>query len=216
MMVRQASADARDTHTAIYPSPVSLQTPAPPPPHQAGYMMPSPGQNMPTPAFPAPHTATINQQQQQQQQSFIQQQVWDTICLNQSWTLTSINKCQHMSSVPIHTLEVFAFDHLSYTPYLLYSAQVCMKCLAVFMRFVWRSRYVTEVHVMSFLSQMPPCYCSPSQYPVSGQPYRPMGSVPYSGPQSQMPPAPAQPTGNYTLARALAANTLYITVLLLI
>lgn len=148
MMVRQASADARDTHTAIYPSPVSLQTPAPPPPHQAGYMMPSPGQNMPTPAFPAPHTATINQQQQQQQQSFIQQQVWDTICLNQSWTLTSINKCQHMSSVPIHTLEVFAFDHLSYTPYLLYSAQVCMKCLAVFMRFVWRSRYVTEVHVI--------------------------------------------------------------------
>ncbi|KAK9968957.1 hypothetical protein ABG768_027174 [Culter alburnus] len=119
MMVRQASADARDTHTAIYPSPVSLQTPAPPPPHQAGYMMPSPGQNMPTPAFPAPHTATINQQQQQQQ-SFIQQ-------------------------------------------------------------------------------QMPPCYCSPSQYPVSGQPYRPMGSVPYSGPQSQMPPAPAQPTGYQTV-----------------
>ncbi|XP_048050728.1 R3H domain-containing protein 1-like isoform X4 [Megalobrama amblycephala] len=119
MMVRQASADARDTHTAIYPSPVSLQTPAPPPPHQAGYMMPSPGQNMPTPAFPAPHTATINQQQQQQQ-SFIQQ-------------------------------------------------------------------------------QMPPCYCSPSQYPVSGQPYRPMGSVPYSGPPSQMPPAPAQPTGYQTV-----------------
>lgn len=82
MMVRQASADARDAHTAIYPSPVSLQNPAPPPPHQAGYMMPSPGQNMPTPAFPAPHTATINQQQQQQQQSFLQQQVWDTICLN--------------------------------------------------------------------------------------------------------------------------------------
>ncbi|XP_067265820.1 R3H domain-containing protein 1-like isoform X5 [Chanodichthys erythropterus] len=117
MMVRQASADARDTHTAIYPTPVSLQTPAPPPPHQAGYMMPSPGQNMPTPAFPAPHTATINQQQQQ---SFIQQ-------------------------------------------------------------------------------QMPPCYCSPGQYPVSGQPYRPMGSVPYSSPQSQMPPAPAQPTGYQTV-----------------
>ncbi|XP_051761270.1 R3H domain-containing protein 1-like isoform X8 [Ctenopharyngodon idella] len=118
MMVRQASADTRDTHTAVYPSPVSLQAPAPHPPHQAGYMMPSPGQNMPAPSFPAPHTATINQQQQQQ--SFIQQ-------------------------------------------------------------------------------QMPPCYCSPSQYPMSGQPYRPMGSVPYSGPQSQMPPAPAQPTGYQTV-----------------
>lgn len=116
MMVRQASADTRDAHAPVYPSPVSLQTPAPPPPLQAGYMMPSPGQNVPTPAYPSPHTATVNQQQQ----SFIQQ-------------------------------------------------------------------------------QMPPCYCSPSQYTMSGQPYRPVGSVPYSGPPSQMPPAPVQPTGYQTV-----------------
>ncbi|XP_067300752.1 R3H domain-containing protein 1-like isoform X2 [Pseudorasbora parva] len=111
MMVRQASADTRDAHAAVYPSPVSLQTT---PPHQAGYMMPSPGQNVPASAYPAPHASN------QQQQSFIQQ-------------------------------------------------------------------------------QMPPCYCSPSQYAVSGQPYRPVGSVPYSGPQSQMPPAPTQPTGYQTV-----------------
>ncbi|RXN17398.1 R3H domain-containing 1-like isoform X1 [Labeo rohita] len=45
---------------------------------------------------------------------------------------------------------------------------------------------------------MPSCYCSPSQYPVSGQPYRPVGSVPYSA-QSQMPPAHAQQTGYQTV-----------------
>ncbi|KAK7154633.1 hypothetical protein R3I94_007836 [Phoxinus phoxinus] len=102
MMVRQASGDTRDAHAVVYPSPVSLQTPAP---HQAGYMMPSPGQNVPT----------VNQQQ-----SFIQQ-------------------------------------------------------------------------------QMPACYCSPSQYTVSGQPYRPVGSMPYSSPQSHMPTAPTQPAGYQTV-----------------
>lgn len=69
MMVRQASGDTRDAHAVVYPSPVSLQTPAP---HQAGYMMPSPGQNVPT--FPSSHATSVNQQQ-----SFIQQQVRDTI-----------------------------------------------------------------------------------------------------------------------------------------
>ncbi|XP_077073280.1 R3H domain-containing protein 1-like isoform X10 [Siphateles boraxobius] len=112
MMVRQASGDTRDAHAVVYPSPVSLQTPAP---HQAGYMMPSPGQNVPT--FPSSHATTINQQQ-----SFIQQQ-----------------------------------------------------------------------------QQMAPCYCSPSQYTVSGQPYRPVGSMPYSSPQSQMPTAPTQPAGYQTV-----------------
>ncbi|XDV29924.1 hypothetical protein PO909_032950 [Leuciscus waleckii] len=110
MMVRQASGDTRDAHTVVYPSPVSLQTPAP---HQAGYMMPSPGQNVPT--FPSSHATSVNQQQ-----SFIQQ-------------------------------------------------------------------------------QMAPCYCSPSQYTVSGQPYRPVGSMPYSSPQSQMPTAPTQPAGYQTV-----------------
>ncbi|KAI2647986.1 R3H domain-containing protein 1 [Labeo rohita] len=105
MLVQPGSGDGRDAHAAVYP----LQTPAPPP-HQTGYVMPSPGQTVANPAFPAPPAVS-----QQPQQSFIQQ-------------------------------------------------------------------------------QMPSCYCSPSQYPVSGQPYRPVGSVPYSA-QSQMPPAHAQQTG---------------------
>ncbi|XP_016398952.1 R3H domain-containing protein 1-like [Sinocyclocheilus rhinocerous] len=46
--------------------------------------------------------------------------------------------------------------------------------------------------------QMPACYCSPSQFPVSGQLYQPMGSVPYSA-QSQIPPAPAQQPGYQTV-----------------
>lgn len=124
MMVRQASADTRDTHTAVYQSPVSLQTPAPPPPHQAGYMMPSPGQNMATPAFPAPHTATINQQQQQ---SFIQQQVWDTICLNvnhQSWMLTSINKCQHVFCPNTHTWGLCIRPHVLHAVFTVFSPSV--------------------------------------------------------------------------------------------
>ncbi|XP_016305038.1 R3H domain-containing protein 1-like isoform X3 [Sinocyclocheilus anshuiensis] len=51
----------------------------------------------------------------------------------------------------------------------------------------------------SFMQQqMPACYCSPSQFPVSGQPYRPVGSVPYST-QSQMPPAPTQQPGYQTV-----------------
>ncbi|XP_050956434.1 R3H domain-containing protein 1 isoform X3 [Labeo rohita] len=109
MLVQPGSGDGRDAHAAVYP----LQTPAPPP-HQTGYVMPSPGQTVANPAFPAPPAVS-----QQPQQSFIQQ-------------------------------------------------------------------------------QMPSCYCSPSQYPVSGQPYRPVGSVPYSA-QSQMPPAHAQQTGYQTV-----------------
>ncbi|XP_064291270.1 R3H domain-containing protein 1 isoform X6 [Passer domesticus] len=42
--------------------------------------------------------------------------------------------------------------------------------------------------------QMPPCYCTPSQYPPSGQQYRPV-SVHYSAQQSQALPQPAQQTG---------------------
>ncbi|NXS02425.1 R3HD1 protein, partial [Oxylabes madagascariensis] len=42
--------------------------------------------------------------------------------------------------------------------------------------------------------QMPPCYCSPSQYPHSSQQYRPV-SVHYSTQQSQALPQPAQQTG---------------------
>ncbi|KAL1267287.1 hypothetical protein QQF64_032650, partial [Cirrhinus molitorella] len=103
MLVQQGSGDGRDAHAAVYP----LQTPAPPPPpHQTGFVMPSPGQTVANHAFPAPAACTVSQQQQQ---SFIQQ-------------------------------------------------------------------------------QMSACYCSPNQYSVSGQPYRPMASVPYSA-QSQMPPA---------------------------
>lgn len=46
--------------------------------------------------------------------------------------------------------------------------------------------------------QMPPCYCSPGQFPVCGQQYLPVGSVPYSG-QSQMPPAATQQPGYQTV-----------------
>ncbi|XP_039556969.1 R3H domain-containing protein 1 isoform X4 [Passer montanus] len=42
--------------------------------------------------------------------------------------------------------------------------------------------------------QMPPCYCTPSQYPPSGQQYRPV-SVHYSAQQSPALPQPAQQTG---------------------
>uniref|UniRef100_A0A8C3R939 R3H domain containing 1 n=1 Tax=Cyanoderma ruficeps TaxID=181631 RepID=A0A8C3R939_9PASS len=42
--------------------------------------------------------------------------------------------------------------------------------------------------------QMPPCYCTPSQYPHSGQQYRPV-SVHYSTQQNQALPQPGQQTG---------------------
>ncbi|XP_066179258.1 R3H domain-containing protein 1 isoform X7 [Sylvia atricapilla] len=42
--------------------------------------------------------------------------------------------------------------------------------------------------------QMPPCYCSPSQYPHSSQQYRPV-SVHYSTQQNQALPQPGQQTG---------------------
>ncbi|XP_073701612.1 R3H domain-containing protein 1-like isoform X1 [Garra rufa] len=104
MLVQSGSGDGRDAHAAVYP----LQSPAPP--HQSGYVMPSPGQTVANPAFPAPPASTVSQQQQ----------------------------------------------------------------------------------------QMLACYCSPNQYPVSGQQYRPVGSVPYST-QSQMPPAHTQHTGYQTV-----------------
>ncbi|KAF4788166.1 R3H domain containing 1 [Turdus rufiventris] len=47
--------------------------------------------------------------------------------------------------------------------------------------------------------QMPPCYCSPSQYPHSSQQYRPV-SVPYSPQQGQALPQPGQQTGYQILS----------------
>ncbi|XP_034160495.2 R3H domain-containing protein 1 isoform X6 [Pangasianodon hypophthalmus] len=116
-LARQPSGEARDAHTAMYPSSVVLQ--APPPPQQAGYMVPTPGQSMPTPTYstPAPGPVPINQPVMQQQ-GYIQQPM-----------------------------------------------------------------------------QQMPCYCAPGQYPLSGQQYRPVGTVQYNSPQSQpMPPPPPAPT----------------------
>ncbi|NWR16918.1 R3HD1 protein, partial [Emberiza fucata] len=49
-------------------------------------------------------------------------------------------------------------------------------------------------YVQQPVPQMPPCYCSPSQYPHSSQQYRPV-SVHYSTQQSQALPQPGQQTG---------------------
>ncbi|NXF17330.1 R3HD1 protein, partial [Rhodinocichla rosea] len=49
-------------------------------------------------------------------------------------------------------------------------------------------------YVQQPVPQMPPCYCTPSQYPHSGQQYRPV-SVHYSTQQSQALPQPGQQTG---------------------
>ncbi|KAI5628573.1 R3H domain-containing protein 1 isoform X2 [Silurus asotus] len=116
-LARQASGDARDAHTAMFPSSVVLQAP-PPPPQQAGYMVPTPGQNMPTPSYstPAPGSVPVSQPVMQQQ-GYMQQ--------------------------PMQQMQ---------------------------------------------------CYCAPGQYPLSGQQYRPVGTVQYNTPQSQpMPPPPPPP-----------------------
>ncbi|NXU33959.1 R3HD1 protein, partial [Drymodes brunneopygia] len=49
-------------------------------------------------------------------------------------------------------------------------------------------------YVQQPVPQMPPCYCSPSQYPHSSQQYRPV-SVHYSTQQNQALPQPGQQTG---------------------
>ncbi|NWW32942.1 R3HD1 protein, partial [Panurus biarmicus] len=49
-------------------------------------------------------------------------------------------------------------------------------------------------YVQQPVPQMPPCYCAPSQYPPSGQQYRPV-SVHYSSQQNQALPQPGQQTG---------------------
>ncbi|NXX25068.1 R3HD1 protein, partial [Nicator chloris] len=49
-------------------------------------------------------------------------------------------------------------------------------------------------YVQQPVPQMPPCYCTPSQYPHSGQQYRPV-SVHYSTQQNQALPQPGQQTG---------------------
>lgn len=67
-LARQPSGEARDGHTAMYPSSMVLQ--APPPPQQAGYLVPPHGQSMPTPAAystPAPGPVPVNQPVMQQQ-----------------------------------------------------------------------------------------------------------------------------------------------------
>ncbi|NXC96347.1 R3HD1 protein, partial [Certhia familiaris] len=49
-------------------------------------------------------------------------------------------------------------------------------------------------YVQQPVPQMPPCYCTPSQYPHSSQQYRPV-SVHYSTQQNQALPQPGQQTG---------------------
>ncbi|XP_022523640.1 R3H domain-containing protein 1 isoform X7 [Astyanax mexicanus] len=70
-LVRQPSGEGRDAHTAMYPSSVVLQAPPPPPPpppqQQAGYMVPSPGQSIPAPAYSTQGPAPVNQPVMQQQ-----------------------------------------------------------------------------------------------------------------------------------------------------
>lgn len=71
-LVRQPSGEARDAHTAMYPSSVVLQ--APPPPQQTGYLVPTPGQSMPTPAYSTPAAGPVPVTQPvMQQQGYMQQ-----------------------------------------------------------------------------------------------------------------------------------------------
>ncbi|XP_038645843.1 R3H domain-containing protein 1-like isoform X7 [Scyliorhinus canicula] len=65
---RQPSADAADTHTAIFPSSVVLQ-----PQQQPGFIMASPGQPLPTSSYSAPGPS-VNQQVLQQQ-GYVQQPI---------------------------------------------------------------------------------------------------------------------------------------------
>ncbi|XP_072328606.1 R3H domain-containing protein 1-like isoform X11 [Scyliorhinus torazame] len=65
---RQPSAEAADTHTAIFPSSVVLQ-----PQQQPGFIMASPGQPLPTSSYSAPGPS-VNQQVLQQQ-GYVQQPI---------------------------------------------------------------------------------------------------------------------------------------------
>ncbi|XP_030642176.1 R3H domain-containing protein 1 [Chanos chanos] len=62
-LVRQPSGEARDAHTAMYPSSVVLQAP----PQQGGYMVSSPGQPVTAQTYPTPAPAPVNQPVMQQQ-----------------------------------------------------------------------------------------------------------------------------------------------------
>ncbi|XP_051566565.1 R3H domain-containing protein 1-like isoform X2 [Myxocyprinus asiaticus] len=84
-LVRQPSGDARDAHTVVYPSPVTLQSPTPLPQQQAGYMVPSPRQTVPTSAFPA--TATVNQPIIQPQQSYMHPQMAACYCSSSQYSV---------------------------------------------------------------------------------------------------------------------------------
>uniref|UniRef100_A0A8C5FSW0 R3H domain containing 1 n=1 Tax=Gadus morhua TaxID=8049 RepID=A0A8C5FSW0_GADMO len=57
----------------------------------------------------------------------------------------------------------------------------------------------------SLSPQMPACYCAPGQYPLSSQPYRPVGTVQYSGPHSQTI-NPSQQTGYQTVMPSQAQS----------
>lgn len=58
---------------------------------------------------------------------------------------------------------------------------------------IWIS--MISVFVPFFPHLQMQCYCTPGQYPLSGQQYRPVGTVQYNSPQSQpMPPPPPAPT----------------------
>uniref|UniRef100_A0A8B9KDA0 R3H domain-containing protein n=1 Tax=Astyanax mexicanus TaxID=7994 RepID=A0A8B9KDA0_ASTMX len=82
-LVRQPSGEGRDAHTAMYPSSVVLQAPPPPPPpppqQQAGYMVPSPGQSIPAPAYSTQGPAPVNQPVMQQQ-GYMQQPMQQVAC----------------------------------------------------------------------------------------------------------------------------------------
>lgn len=85
-LARQPSAEARDAHTAMYPSSVVLQ--APPPPQQPSYMVPTPGQSMPTPAYstPVPGPVPVSQPVMQQPQGYMQQPM-QQVCTSQVYAL---------------------------------------------------------------------------------------------------------------------------------
>ncbi|KAK3543957.1 hypothetical protein QTP70_031861 [Hemibagrus guttatus] len=73
-LARQPSGEARDAHTAMYPSSMVLQ--APPPPQQAGYMVPTPGQSMPAPTYSTSAPGPVMQQQGYMQQPMQQMQCY--------------------------------------------------------------------------------------------------------------------------------------------
>ncbi|XP_030199136.1 R3H domain-containing protein 1 isoform X5 [Gadus morhua] len=62
-----------------------------------------------------------------------------------------------------------------------------------------------QAYMQQPMQQMPACYCAPGQYPLSSQPYRPVGTVQYSGPHSQTI-NPSQQTGYQTVMPSQAQS----------